>query len=79
MLPAAVVALSVVLLAVVIVRTASSQVKAWKGNPLTLLLFDGDQEIVRDSRLHRGWESAIGKTGVKLLQSEGVMRTLHAT
>ena len=59
------VVLSIVFLATVIVRT-----EAWKSSPLTLLLFDVEQEVKDlvsgQARYYRGIEKAVGKTEVRL-------------
>jgi hypothetical protein len=46
-LPAAMVVLSLVFLAMVMVQTARSPVASWKGSPLAFLFFDIDQEMKR--------------------------------
>ena len=46
-LPVATIAASVLLLVVVMIRTARSNVQAWRGSPLTLLLFEVDDDIKR--------------------------------
>jgi hypothetical protein len=46
-LPAAMVVLSLIFLAMVMVQTARSPVASWKGSPLAILFFDVDQEMKR--------------------------------
>jgi hypothetical protein len=69
-LPVAMVAMSMLLLILVIIQTARSEVKSWKASPLTLLLFDVDGAIRKDT-LETGWpdeegaaERGVGGRGV---------------
>lgn len=74
--PAVMIVLSMVLLAVVIVRTANSEVSSWKASPLTLLLFHVDAAIRNDARslgwpdVASGTENAMGNTTVVLSRDE---------
>ncbi|KAE8454181.1 hypothetical protein EG329_005106 [Mollisiaceae sp. DMI_Dod_QoI] len=71
-LPVAMVAMSMLLLTLVIIQTARSEVKSWKASPLTLLLFDVDG-VIRKDMLETGWpneegaaEKGVGDRGVVL-------------
>ena len=44
-LPASLVLASILILIIVMVRTSSSDVGSWKGSPLTMLLFDIDEDL----------------------------------
>ena len=70
-LPAFVVLATMLLSAVVMMRTASGGVGSWKDGPLTLLLFDVDEVIEHTSveRLDGGSGSA---TELKLLEKQKV-------
>ncbi|KAK4956665.1 hypothetical protein LTR10_006192 [Elasticomyces elasticus] len=72
-LPAILVASSVLLLGTVMARTAYSDVGAWRGSPLTLLLLKVDQRFTEagSRRLdeYHGPERAIGKERVRLVRS----------
>ncbi|KAK3067114.1 hypothetical protein LTR53_016205, partial [Teratosphaeriaceae sp. CCFEE 6253] len=74
-LPAALAACSVLLLAVVIARTACSEIEAWKGSPLTLLLLRVDDRIVEGGagRLdeYHGGRKAAGQARVRLRRESG--------
>jgi len=69
-LPAVLVACSVLLLAIVMARTAYSSVEAWKGSPMTLLMLRVDQKIMDAgaARLteYRGLEKPAGQAKVRL-------------
>ncbi|KAF2149644.1 hypothetical protein K461DRAFT_315616 [Myriangium duriaei CBS 260.36] len=74
--PAALVLLSALLLVVVITRTARNGViSSWKGSPLTLLLFDIDEETkqaaYRQIDERQGVMKAIGLTRVMFTREEG--------
>lgn len=56
--PAVMVAMSVLLLAVVIMRTVASEVSSWKASPLTLLLFSVDGAMKKDA-LDLGWPDVV--------------------
>ncbi|KAK5680162.1 hypothetical protein LTS10_007089 [Elasticomyces elasticus] len=72
-LPAILVASSVLLLGTVMARTAYSDVGAWRGSPLTLLLLKVDQRFMeagsRRVDEYRGPERAVGKERVRLERS----------
>lgn len=69
-LPASLVLLSTIVLVLVMQRTANSPVEAWKGSPLTLLLFDVDKDTrdaaIGRAREYRGIERAVGWRKVRL-------------
>ena len=67
-LPAFVVLATILLLAVVMVRTARIGVGSWKDGPLTLLLFDVD-EVIRHSVASRGGDST---AELRLLEKQKV-------
>ena len=75
-LPIATVGSSILLLVVVMIRTARSDVNAWKGSPLTFLLFDVDQDIRRAVMNARwtdtvsGIEHGVGKRKVTLRRQQ---------
>ena len=76
-LPIATVGGSILLLVVVMIRTARSDVNAWKGSPLTFLLFDVDQDI-RRAVVNARWtdtvsgiEHGVGKRKVTLRRQDG--------
>lgn len=69
-LPAILVASSLIILIVTITKTVRSPVEAWKGSPLALLFMNVDQDI-RESTLGRmdtydGIQDSVGKTRVML-------------
>lgn len=70
--PAIMVAMSVLLLALVMQRTVSSEVSSWKASPLTLLLLDVDGAIKKDALdlrwpdVANGAECGIGDRSVVL-------------
>jgi hypothetical protein len=75
-LPVAMVAMSMLLLILVIIQTARSEVMSWKASPLTLLLFDVDGAIRRDT-LETGWpdkevaaERGLGDRGIVLRRNK---------
>jgi hypothetical protein len=75
-LPYALVVCSILLLIVVVVKTyLNPSVRPWKGNPLTFLLFEVEQEIreagVKKLDEHRGVERAVGERRVKLIKQVG--------
>jgi hypothetical protein len=80
--PAALVLMSIVFLVMVMIRTAHSPIQSWKGSPLTLLLFDIDDDtrkLAYDKvNIHHGVRRAMGKTRVKLVQEKGGIRKFHA-
>lgn len=68
-LPAALVAMSILFLIAVIIRTAYSPVQSWKGNLLTMFLFELDEDI-KDAAVdqvdkYRGLDKAIGRKRVR--------------
>ena len=76
-LPIATVGGSILLLVIVMIRTARSDVNAWKGSPLTFLLFDVDQDI-RRAVVNARWtdtvsgiEHGVGKRKVTLRRQDG--------
>ena len=77
-LPAALVLLSFLLWIAIMVQTARSPVAAWKGSPLTLLLFGVDEEVKKDVGgqidKYRGIKSAIGKKNMVLAGRPGEIR-----
>jgi hypothetical protein len=80
--PAALVLMSIVFLVMVMIRTAHSPIQSWKGSPLTLLLFDIDDDtrkLAYDKvNIHHGVRRAMGKTRVKLVEEKGGIRKFHA-
>lgn len=81
-LPASLVFSSVLFMVVVMVRTAHSPVRSWKGSPLTLLLFDLDL-AVRDAAYERiedsnGVEEAVGGQTVRLVEQVDGRRSFVA-
>ncbi|KAF2148088.1 hypothetical protein K461DRAFT_262990 [Myriangium duriaei CBS 260.36] len=70
--PAALVLSSILFLALVMVRTVHSPLSSWKGSPLTVLLFDVDEQTKKDgyTRIHerQGILEQIGETRVKFVQ-----------
>ena len=74
-LPAALVLLSIIFLIAIIIRTAQSPASAWKGSPLTLLLFGVDQEtkqgVYGHAERYRGIENAVSKRKVMLTGEPG--------
>jgi len=81
-LPAAMVVLSLVFLAMVMVQTARSPVASWKGSPLAFLFFDVDQEIKRSVLGHtdrfNGIEDAVSDARVVLRGQPGGIWTFKA-
>jgi hypothetical protein len=81
--PAVLVVSSTLLLIAVMIRTACSPVKPWKGSPLTLLLFDIDNKIREASYgqmdSHHGVEDAIGTSKVRLMRQPGKLWSLKAS
>ena len=71
-LPAILVGSSMLLLAIVVIRTAYSPVEAWKGSPLTLLLLNVDDRIkdVSSDAIDepRGLQTAVGSARVRLIR-----------
>ena len=69
-LPAALVASSILILLATMIETARSPVKAWKGSPLTLLFMGVDSEIKKNAAgsMERcnGLEESVGKIAVKV-------------
>lgn len=67
-LPALLVASSVLILVTIMIKTARSPVQAWKGSPLAVLFMSLDREIrhgvLGQLDRHEGIESRIGKTRV---------------
>lgn len=66
----------------VMIRTAHSPVRSWKGSPLTLLLFDLDL-AVRDAAYDRieeynGVEETVGGQTVRLVEKNGGRRAFLA-
>lgn len=72
-LPAMLVLSSIVFMVTVMIRTAHSPVRSWKGSPLTILLFDLDIAIrdVASERLqeHNGVEEVVGGQTVRLVRT----------
>lgn len=68
--PAALVFSSIFFLLAVMVRTALSPVQSWKGSPLTLLLFNLDEDLKNDAAgrvdENHGVRKAVGDTRVRL-------------
>jgi hypothetical protein len=65
-LPVSLVLITIVLVAIIIIKTARSDIGSWKGSPLAMLLFDVDDDIRLQSRNiadEEGWDS-VG-TGVQ--------------
>jgi hypothetical protein len=81
-LPAAMVLLSLVFLAIVMIQTARSPVASWKGSPLAFLLFDVDQEIKRSVAGHtdrfNGIKDITSDVKVVLQGLPGDIRTFKA-
>ena len=79
---AALLLMSIVFLIIVMIRTTYSPVQNWKGSPLTLLLFDVDQDTKKVAYgqvdKHNGAQKAIGNTKVRLVKEDGGMRKFHA-
>lgn len=75
LLPLLLVLLSLVILIVTMVRTALSPVQAWKGSPLTFLLFGVDEQIrgaaYGQGAEHNGFRNAVGGTQVRLIEDGG--------
>lgn len=81
-LPATLVLSSVLFMITVMIRTAHSPVRSWKGSPLTLLLFDLDL-VVRDAAYDRieeynGVEETVGGQTVRLVENHGGRRAFVA-
>ena len=70
MLPAALVASSLIILAATIIKTARSPVQAWKGSPLVLLFTNLDQDLTNgaEGRMNTfsGLNDSVGRTKVML-------------
>lgn len=68
--PAALVFSSIFFLLAVMVRTALSPIQSWKGSPLTLLLFNLDEDLKNDAagsvNENHGVRKAVGDTRVRL-------------
>ncbi|MCJ1252193.1 hypothetical protein MMC30_009440 [Trapelia coarctata] len=81
-LPAAMVAASLVFLAIVMVQTLKSPVEAWKGSPLAFLFFDVEQEIKRNVMGHtdrfEGIENSVSDARVMLKGKPGGIWTFKA-
>jgi len=81
-LPAALVFLSIVFLFTVIIRTASAPVRSWKGSPLTLLLFDLDENVKEAGRSQMdkrdGVDKAIGKRNFRYVADDTGARRFKA-
>ena len=75
-LPIATVAASILLLIIVMIRTSRSTISAWKGSPLTFLLFEVDHDIRRAvndagwTGIASGIEKSVGKRKVTLHKKE---------
>ncbi len=82
-LPAAMVLLSLVFLAMVMVQTAKSPVASWKGSPLAFLFFDVDQELRQTVMGHtdrfNGIEDAVSDAKVVLKGQPGGIWKFKAT
>jgi hypothetical protein len=80
--PAALVAASLVYLLVIMFQTAASPVYSWKGSPLTMLLFELDQDISQEAHgqveKQGGLLKTIGGTKVRMTREDGGIRKLHA-
>ena len=73
-LPIAAVASSILLLLIVMIRTARSPLGAWRGSPLTLLLFEVDEDIkraVEDTTLGKGIDPDVSRRKVTLRRIDG--------
>jgi hypothetical protein len=82
-LPATLVLSSIVFMTAVMIRTAHSPVRSWKGSPLTILLFDLDVAI-RDVALeqleqHNGVEKTVGGQTVRLVRTIDGRRKFEAS
>jgi hypothetical protein len=81
-LPAAMVVLSLVFLAMIMVQTARSPVASWKGSPLAFLFFDVDEEIKRSvlgyTDRFNGIEDAVSGARVVLRGQPGGIWTFKA-
>lgn len=75
LLPLVLVALSLLVLAVTMIRTAFSPVEAWRGSPLTFLLFSVDGQIREAARgrgvEYDGFQKAVGQSKVRLVEGTG--------
>lgn len=75
LLPLLLVVLSLIILIVTIIRTSLSPVQAWKGSPLTFLLFGVDEQIrataYGQGNDHNGFRNAAGETQVRLVEDGG--------
>lgn len=72
-LPVATVMGSIILLVIVMIRTARSPVKAWKSNPMALLLFGVDEVIklaAADVALGKGMSNDVGRRTATLGKTE---------
>lgn len=77
LLPLVLVVLSLLVLVATIARTALSTVEAWKGSPLTFLIF-GLDERVREGAYghgidHDGFQEAVGAKKVRLAEEGGTL------
>ena len=63
-LPATVLASSILLLVIVMIRTARSEIRAWKGSPLVFLFWDVDEDIRREAEMTRCFDRVTGMDGV---------------
>lgn len=81
-IPAILVVTSIVFLTMVVTQTMYSPVQSWKGSPLTLLLFDVDQDTRKLAyghlEEHKGALKAVGDQRVQLLEVEGGIRRFQA-
>ena len=72
LLPLALVAMSLLVLVVTIAQTALSPVEAWKGSPLTFLLFGIDEQLKEaaygQGTEHNGFQKAVGGHKVRLME-----------
>ena len=77
LLPLTLVTLSLLIILAVVVRTSRSPVQAWKGSPLTFLLFGIDEQMREAARglglEHDGLQKAIGSKVVRLVEDEGTL------
>ncbi|RMZ89062.1 hypothetical protein DV736_g3717, partial [Chaetothyriales sp. CBS 134916] len=76
-LPIVSVAASIILLLVVMVRTARSEVSAWKGSPLTFLLLDVNPQI-RQAVNNAGWTGLASGIEKSVGQMKATLRRKHA-
>ena len=77
-MPIATVASSIILLIIVMIRTSRSEISAWKGSPLTFLLFEVDNDIRRAvndagwTGLASGIDKSVGRRRVTLKRKDGI-------